>query len=81
MKITMQGFTLLAVTDVNFDENVDGRTNERTHERMNGRTEIWTPLSHPALNRFDNKNSHNELNARPTSHLFPAHMKMQYLRI
>ena len=31
----------------NFDVNVDGRTN--------GRTEIWTPISHPAVSRCDNK--------------------------
>ena len=36
----------------NFDVNVDGRTNERT----DGRTEIWTPISHPAISRCD-KNS------------------------
>ena len=35
----------------NFDINVDGRTNERT----NGRTEIWTPISHPAISRCDKK--------------------------
>ena len=29
----------------NFDVNVDGRTN--------GRTEIWTPISHPAISRCD----------------------------
>ena len=33
----------------NFDVNVDGRTDERT----NGRTEIWTPISHPAISRCD----------------------------
>ena len=33
----------------NFDVNVDGQTNGRTY----GRTEIWTPISDPALSRCD----------------------------
>ena len=35
----------------NFDLNVDGQMNERT----DGRTEIWTPISHPAISRCDKK--------------------------
>ena len=52
----MQGFRLAAISDVekpNFDVNVDRRTNKRT----DGRTEIWTPISHPAISRCDNKNT------------------------
>ena len=30
-----------------------GRTHGRTNERMDGRTEIWTPISHPAISRCD----------------------------
>ena len=51
----MQGFTVTAIINAektktskkmsNFDINVDGRTN--------GRTEIWTPISHPAISRCD----------------------------
>ena len=36
----MQGFILSAITDV---VNVEGRT------------EIWTPISHPAISRCDKK--------------------------
>ena len=32
----------------------DGRTNEQT----NRRTEIWTPISHPAISRCDKKSIH-----------------------
>ena len=50
----MQGFTILAITYVEKTKLrviVDGRTNERTYER----TEIWTPISHPAISRCDKK--------------------------
>ena len=30
-----------------------GRTHERKNGRMDGRTEIWTPISHPAISRGD----------------------------
>ena len=46
----MQGFRFAAIS-------VDGRRDERTHARTDGRTEIWTPISHPAISRCDNKNS------------------------
>ena len=45
----MQGFRLAAISDV-----------EKTKLRRkctNGRTEIWTPISHPAISRCD-KNSY-----------------------
>ena len=59
----MQGFTVTAITNAektktstlmsNFDVNVDGWMVGRKDRRMNGRTEIWTPISHPAISRCD----------------------------
>ena len=37
----------------NFDVNVDGRTY--------GRTEIWTPISHPAISRCDKNDKNQDL--------------------
>ena len=47
--ITMQGFRLAAISDV---EKTKLR---RKCRRMDGRTEIWTPISHPAISRCDKK--------------------------
>ena len=55
---TMQDLRLAAVTDVektNFDVNVDG-----LDKRTDVWTEIWTPISHPAISRCDNKYLRNQ---------------------
>ena len=44
----MQGFILAAITDV-------GKTKLRIEVNVHGRTEIWTPISHPAISRCDKK--------------------------
>ena len=71
--ITIQGFIVTAITDAektktstlmsNFDVNVDGQDG-RTVGRTHGRTEIWTPISHPAISRCD-KNIQPELASNP----------------